>query len=352
MAYGSYYRYRRRPPKRYYPNLPPQKGTRVWRRREIEQLCKSGLTKYIDSVFNDPASEFVANIFRMQEVSYYTFDVIKNTPEFKKAFSDRMCAVVQKETAETFKTSWGYTRLHNDDYPKIIKSTMEALSPEAKDKLIDIFMANYDNFDSAARKRLSRLIVSWLAPNDPRNTKILSKFSRNLDQRDIFTLVAGIPDGLKNKEIQDLLKRRTILNYLTFNEESFKNDPKEHKRMIRTVAKTPSLISKLPFRMELTLEDIKGIAPAMRFKFLQAVLTSEIFYASYNFTGNSLREHVQTQRHYDDLENIIMPEITSEQMKELLFSICIKKNDEFSRWIAQYESYIQKLNTPDDPTEN
>ncbi|KKL25571.1 hypothetical protein LCGC14_2403990, partial [marine sediment metagenome] len=48
---------------------------------------------------------------------------------------------------------------------------------------------------------------------------------------------------------------------------------------------------------------------------------------------------IQVKRRLKE-NKLIIEEISVKDMKELLFSICLQKNDEFVKWINDYEAYL------------
>lgn len=330
--------------------VAPNPNSRVWRCNQIQNLCNS--PNYFYSIFEDPSSPFVTNVVRLSEVFGYTTDAIKNTDAFKMAFGDRLCQVFYTDTAERFKYSWGgYTRAHNADFLLFIDQAKDCLLTKHKEGLLTSFLANWKNFNPVGKKKMAGLAREFVPSQDPRAIDILRIFLRNLKTEDITGLLEKIPQGFNNQEVQKIIKHTKTLEYLTFNEQAFNNDLEERKRMVKAIGKTPSLVKRLPFKVTLTLEDLNNIAPAMRFDFVQYALQYEIRYVKWGYTGNNLLARAKYWKERNHTQNLVMPLLTFEQMKELLFSVCLKKHAEFSTWMELYNKYLTALNAqPNQPS--
>jgi len=220
-----------------------------------------------------------------------------------------------------------------------------------KEGLLTSFLSNWKNFNPAGKKQLASLASEFVPSQDPRAIEILRIFLRNLKVEDISSLIQKIPQGLENPSVKQIIKHTKTLEYLTFNEQAFANDPKERERIVKAIGKTPSLSKRLPFKMIFTLADLNSIAPAMRFDFVQYALQYEIKYARWGYTGTNLIKRAQYRKTRMHATNLEIELITTEQMKELLFSVCLKKHAEFSTWMEFYTKYVDAVASPASQTQ-
>lgn len=329
--------------------LTPNPNSRAWRTSEIQKLCNT--THYFETVFLAPESPFISTIARLSEVLGYTDESIRATDAFKNAFGDRLCQTFYTETAEKFKHNWGYTRLHNADYLLFIYQAKTYLLEKHKEGLLTSFLSNWKNFSPAGKKQMAGLAGEFVPAQDPRTVDILRIFLRNLKVEDITSLIQKIPQGLENPNVKQIIKHTKTLEYLTFNEQAFVNDPKERERMVKAIGKTPSLSKRLPFKMVFTLADLNSIAPAMRFDFVQYALQYEIKYARWGYTGANLLNRAKYRKERMHATNLEIALLTTEQMKELLFSVCLKKHAEFSTWMEFYTKYVDAVASPSSQTQ-
>lgn len=324
--------------------LAPNPNSRAWRAQQLRTLSQTP-TLYYAVVFKDPASPFVLNLYRLNELIYYCDPSFLETDEFKKHFSKRACELWAMTSTKD--TRYGYARLHNKDFANMLAHAQAYLTEEAKSELVNIFVTNCKNFNPSAKKIMAGLATTFVKQEDAKALEVLSAFLRNLTAEGVGTLLKKIPNGLENPDVEKILKKTKMLGYLTFNEQDFNNNPKERERMVKAIGKTPTLIKRLPFEMKLTLDDLNNIAPAMRFDFVQFAFKYEHKYIRWGYTGTNLISRVSWWKQKDKSDKLVMPMLTVEQMKELLFSVCLKKNTEFAAWMEFYSKYTVAIATPD-----
>lgn len=144
--------------------------------------------------------------------------------------------------------------------------------------------------------------------------------------------------GNFKKEAQKLAKSKKSLAYLIYSEESLQ-DPKIKKKFLNDIASTPSNIGKLSFKYCMTLEDLKLISPARRFKFI-VKMTPHINnpWIIRNFNLKYIMKKYKTS-------NITIPQLTKDQLKELFFPVIFKgaESKNAIKYLKKYDYYSYVL---------
>ncbi len=335
-----YNRYRRR------RHLSTATGvdSRAYRINRINTLSSQPMyyPSYISEILA-PSSAYTSDIKRFMEILYYTNTLIATLPEFINGVSRNLEALLDSKIQTKKVYSQWYSSPHNTDYPNLVFSASKWLDVLAKKNIISKFLNYYMNFNSAGKKRMASIATDFVDANDPIAINILKVFLRNIKPEDVKKLLEKIPNGVNNQDVQKIFEKTRMMEYLTFNESAFNNDPKERERIVKAIGRTPSLIKKLDFDIKLSLDDIKKIAPAMRFNFIQHIFKYETIYAGWGYHGWTLSNQISWQKKRTREQHLIMPDISPEEMKELLFSVCLKKNNEFSKWMDSYIKYKNSL---------
>jgi len=315
---------------------------------EIKRLSQNiqNHTWYISTIFGDK-SKYLSSMSKIYEVIYHTDESFKNS----KAFAQCMAPIIMEQVdkiKEKEKTRWGSTRLHNAGIPRLVEMGKEWLSDNQKSIVVGTALQGYKNCYSYARKDWAKLCVEFVQKDDTRTLDILRAFYRILSTEDFDILISKTTDGMDNPMVADVLSKTKLFEYLKYSEEDVQNNKKKREKFVKAIAKTPTLIKRIPFTFHMTIEDINCIAPAMRFNFLQFAFKHELMAIRYGWSNSFGQMVVNRAKVYKERakeDKLVMPDITEEKMREILFSVCLKKHDEFSKWINNYRYYYDSVHS-------
>jgi hypothetical protein len=181
--------------------------------------------------------------------------------------------------------------------------------------------------------------------------EIIKKCHKSLLPTQMETLVNKLQDGEDNADVKEIFEKSKVLKYSMLTKEQIDSNPELRKEFIRDVAKTITVAKKAKFDVELSLEDIKALAPMMRFDFLSKVLYNETYFSgSKYYSGYSASDRlnrIDRRRKMLKLNKIKLPTISVEDMKELVFAATIKNHEEVSKFLTGYSAYLELLKDAD-----
>jgi len=316
------------------------------RKNKLQALAKNP-TQFYNEVFSS-TSEYIESIGRLRElIQMAPIGIIKD-PNFHFCFGCVLASVLESNICIKKKSNWsgGPERLHNAEYTKFITYCTPFIDHNAKSKIIDMAIKYNKNFYSYARKSLSKISTDFLTQDDSRSIDVLREFYRIIPTKDFDILMKKVPNGFDNTEAKKILSKTKLFEYLKYDEETINNSFNEKVKLTRAVAKTPTLIKRLPFILHIGKEHIKKISPATRFKFVQFAFKYEVMTAKRHGSwmhGQRLQYKIDAAKSKVKENKLVVDHIGVEEMKELLFAICLQKNVEFVEWIKNYEKYLTKI---------
>ena len=252
---------------------------------------------------------------------------------------DKLAEILDANAHSLTTNYWGRPAKHNMEYPRLINGCAPYLTDLGKSKVLDRILKYQSNFYSSGRKSLSISAVEFLTQNDSRALPVLEAFYRILPKESFDLLMDKTENGMQNKGVERILKKTKRYKLYNYTEESIK-DPKVKIELLKDLARSPSLVKKLEYDVRINVDDIKQVAPAMRFKFLQFIYKRELYFTRYGsyYRFNQTKKNILDYRHKSKLK---VPLIPVEEMKEILFSVSLQKNAEVTKWLDQYQKMIE-----------
>ena len=319
-----------------YRRFPRPSNPRI---QNIQILAKNPVLFY-QGIFA-PGSQHINSYERILELVQHTPEYIRVSGKFHRHLGIALVDLLKAKVTDKPEEHFGKKYYHNSAYPSIIKYCSQYIDEDAKDKIIDIAINYNKNFYSTAKKELACIVTGYVKYNDPRTLSILREFCRVITINDFDRLINKIQYGLENQGVKEILSKTKLFEYLKYDEETVNNSYNEKVKLVKAIAKTPTLIKRLPFILNIKLRHLKEIAPAMRFKFIQYAFKYEFQHTrNGRLYGKSLEYCIAQVKRRLKENKLVIEEISVKDMKELLFSICLQKNDEFVKWINDYEAYL------------
>lgn len=322
-------------------------GTVERERRRLEIKILRDPNWYMRNVFG-ANSTFITSETGFYKILKTTPNSIKQRPFFAPMFSAALVDFIGTKIKTKEIISYGtvsYENPHNYRYTNLIYKSLAHLTADAKLQLVDLFLENHTNFTSLAKKELGALSNLFTNSGDAQIPDVLRTFYRNLKPHDFEALVEKLPDKYDNPTVKDVLSKTKLFEYLKYNSESIK-DPKVKSELVKAIARTPTLTKRIGYRVEVTKENIKAIAPAMRFKFLQFAYKTEIFFSGYGYLfGETLKSRVAHEKKRRKTDCLVMPAIPPEEIEEILFSVSLQKHADFLKWTKQYRRFYDALHS-------
>jgi hypothetical protein len=309
--------------------------------KEIKNLI--GTPDFYSIVFGSD-SKYVKNIFNIHLTFRAIPNDMRNTDECKHHFGIAIVRLLNNNIS-TKKTDYFKRQVvHNDEYPRLIKYYSEYIDINTKSNIVDLILKYNRNFSYSARKLLLLFVINNIHANDSRAIDVLNEFYRTLSRVQFEQLMGKIPGGANNKKVKNILSKTKLYEYLKFDEETVNNNFNKKIELTKVIAKTPTIIKRIPFAVKINIECIKHVPPATRFKFLKFAFRHEIYSAQDGWFSNQiLKDRINFCKKRANEHRLIIDPISLEEMKELLFSICLHKNDELTKWLIEYKIYLECL---------
>jgi len=240
--------------------------------------------------------------------------------------------------------------LKNNEMPKMFELLADLLTDNTKEYLVDFFVKNITNLYSYVKKTWIGLLLPWISKESDA-LEIIKKCHKSLLPTQMEILVNKLQDGEDNAEVKEIFEKSKVLKYSMVTKEQIDSNPELRKEFVRDVAKTITVAKKAKFDVELTIEDIKALAPMMRFDFLSKVLCNEIYFAGSkyynNYSAADRLSRIDKRRKMLKLNKIKLPTISVEDMKELVFAATIKNHEQVSKFLTGYSAYLELLKNAD-----
>lgn len=214
------------------------------------------------------------------------------------------------------------------------------LSKENRALLIRSCQSIATRFYNNAGKKLISSVSNLIDKSDICLATYFIKYNcSSLNINCLKRLISIVPEGIKNKEIQEIMSRIPKYKAMVYDEAEVNNNLDTKIKLLKEITRTTSSMKNIQFKLKIGKEDLLKLAPVMRFKFLSHALRREIGYAF--FVSNSAELKRRLSYYPSSSANIYVDVISPEDMKELLFSLTIKKNDKVSGWLEKYTKYYE-----------
>lgn len=274
------------------------------------------------------------------------------------------------KTAESINTAKDYNLAHN--FSKILKdhlsdttalggyryspSSLIAIIPckfplivteEVKDMAVTSILKYYNRgmyFSGPEKRIVYRFMISRVKPGDEKILEVFDKFSRTLSITDLKHIINNHIPYLKpdlQKEINEAIKKMPLYQLMSIDVSSVSTNQKERIKLLKLFSKTPTMIKKIKTKVHFSEEDILALPPVGRFNFIRNYYGYEVrsmkYY--YNRTKDEMTKQVSKSKVRTGLYMLDLPNFDVEKMKELLFTVGIKKNKQLTSFIDGYEKY-------------
>lgn len=239
---------------------------------------------------------------------------------------------------------------------KGIPLSMKALEPyftqEEKNAVIDKLIEGRNCFYNYGKKNVADVLADFVEPKTDRVFQVLREFLRLLETETLNKLLFKIDQGADNPEAQKILSKTKKFSFINYDQNDIKTKPEVRRKLIKEIAHTTTIAKRLPFILDVSLDDIKAIPPASRLSFLQFAYSPETYVAkmmsrsTYWFSkfNKNLTSTVVEQRSEMKMENLVVPKLNKEDVEDLLFSVSMAKTDETTKWIEEYSKYLEATN--------
>lgn len=236
---------------------------------------------------------------------------------------------------------WGS---HGKDIIRAINSLTPYLNQREVVRLINAAIKQNDLFYPYARKELATVLINLTNDSDE-VVKIFETFYRAMDDATINSAMTKINGGMENVAVKAVLEKTGTLAHLKYDEGEIKANVDKKRELLKDIAYTITAAKKLGFELDVNLDDLKSLPPALRFKFLQNAYEPEIKFArGWTSYGYYKKYKLHNIRDAFKLSKLKMPVIGEDDMKELLFSVALTKNEEMGNWFKQYQRYLALVN--------
>lgn len=235
---------------------------------------------------------------------------------------------------------WG----KSGDLPKILDIFSDVYTEDTKKNLVEYFIVNNKNMYSYIRKLWVSVILPWVEKESDA-LEIIKKCHKIISPSQMEALVNKLPDGENNPDIQKIIEKSKVLKYSMLSEQEINSNPELRKQFIKDVAKTISVAKKSKFDVKVTLDELKGLPSMTRFDFLSKALTYEIYYCRSKYWADRgsqyIYDAIRSRKKYLNYDKIQLPEITLDEMKELVFAATIKNHSKVSNFLEGYKKYLE-----------
>ena len=232
-----------------------------------------------------------------------------------------------------------------------LKAVSKYLNQTEKNRIIDSLLENNECFYSYSRKNLADVLIEFTEYKDNRAFSILNIFLRTIETKTLDKILAKIDNGIENPDVKKILTKTKKFSHTKYNQIDVKTKPEVRRALIKEIANTTSIVKKLPFEVEVSLEDIKELPPAARLSFLQKAYKPEIYLAglmsrsSYYHSrySSNIKNSMLEQRLAAKMDLLKMPKIEKKDLEDLLFSVALQKNEEMTKFVKEYSIYLEAL---------
>jgi hypothetical protein len=303
----------------------------------IQKLAALKLTdaQLLDKLFSDSVNFLYDKGFLIDAVNYFG---LRNTKLLHDKLNTRFLEEWSKATYTCYRDSMFLTFTQFEDL----------FTDESKSKVFAELIDKTHHFTQNGRKRVIEYLISGslLPDKDPRLETVFETYYRSITQEQFDAMMKRIDGGVANSTVARVMSKSKVFNYQNYNEQAVKDNPVERLRLLKDIATTTTVLKRLPFEVHFGFEDVKQLAPVMRFEFLQFAFDLDIGvygrrYYQYSRYANvpsltELERRIQGFKARRKMDKMKVDWIDPEQVKELLFALSLQKNEVVAAWIEKY----------------
>lgn len=225
------------------------------------------------------------------------------------------------------------------DIPSTIKDCIEFFDSDTKSKVLKSIIEKQDSFYSYARKLLAQTAVE-LADSDSELIEVLNTFYKVMEKDAFFNITNRIQGGVQNPGVQRVLNKTKKFNVCTYTKAEVKADKSKRIELLKDIARAPSSAKNLNFIINFTTEDLEALAPIMRFNLLQWYYRDRFRCASRNYNRpDRYKKNIARMTKNTGLDKINLPPLSETALKNMLFSVGLKKNNEVVGFVEKYNAF-------------
>ena len=263
------------------------------------------------------------------------------TPELDTLIGNKV--ISQLEAIQTKKSQWrGRARYrHGKDVPKIIEQCIDLFNDESRQKLLKLIFEKNEDFYPYARKMLIAT-ASLIAEDESDLINILNNFYKIIDRDTFYNIIGKINGGMDNDIVKKIISRTKKFNVCKYTKAEIKSDRVKKIQLLKDIARTPTSVKNLNFKVVFGASEIEELAPIMRFNLLKWYYKEKFRAAAacYRFPNN-LKTRLAQIAKTSPTGNITISSLKEVELKKLLFSVGLKKNAEVSQFMTAYDGFKQ-----------
>ena len=270
----------------------------------------------------------IVNLNSMSKLlKMYTKDI--RTVELDKIISNKVCSYV-----ENLKPKARYKL--GKEVPIALRECTGLLDEEAKSKILSLILDKNKSFYTYAKKDLAGVAID-LSKNDDDLASILNTFYKVLEKEEFLKIINNITDRIDNNKNKKILKKTKRFNVCRYSKAEVKNDADRRVKLLKDIARTPSSIKNMDFKIAFTLKDLENLASIQRFNLLKWYFNGKFNCAAYNY--NRPNQYDSQISNYDSIDKISLPNFSESELVNLLFSVSLKKYDEVTLFVNRYKVF-------------
>lgn len=250
---------------------------------------------------------------------------------------------IDEKIRQKIETQMRWKWKNGNEIPKMIENNKLTMSEDTKQYLVDAVMGKLPlvKFYPYARRLLLPNIISFIH-DEHKAIQFLNKNHSLMDGNEVDKLLAIIPDGLDNHLLT--IGGAKVLRIRELRQLDL-NDSEERHKFINTIAQTPSMISKVGIKLDITHKDLERLPPARRFNFLQHLYEPRLGHmwvrgSEPRYYGNLYLNRLKKAEGHARYKWFSIEDLSVDDMKHLLFAVSIRKNAVMKLWIERYEAYL------------
>lgn len=231
----------------------------------------------------------------------------------------------------------GYRRFYGQEVAKEIGACVNYFNKEDKPKIISKAVEKQDLFYPYAKKHLCSSLLG-LASTDNEIILVLSSFYKVLNNKLLAQAIDSLTDGEKNKELRKILDKAKRFSVCKYSKDDL-SDKDKRIALIKDIGRTPTSTKNLRFDINITVDDLKHMAPVMRLKFLEWCFDDLFRHMRYNYNYSWVLKRIKAYK----FNKIKIDLLSENDLRELLFTVGIKKNSRATKFIENYNKYRDKI---------
>lgn len=310
------------------------------------QLCNKPL-EYKKAVLNISNNQF-SERYQLDEIFSYMPNELKDDSDVKGALEQQYLKLL------TEKINNGYLGYYDSrGFVGIIRRNYNYFTAPFLDKCFEIINSNYNKFCYNNSKHIIPLLFKMSKFDQDKILLLLKNHKRVIRQEHIDEIFNHISEDKLNTNIKQTL---TSLRFYRVKKLNSSNDQKDKIKLLKEFCYSPCHIKELKNPLDVTFEDLKALPPVGRFKLLKYYFQPQ-FYSIYLYEyskrnnwynrygldifkrdAKNIKELVEYCRNVV-CKNFKIEDISPEDLKPLLFTMAIYKNDKCTEWFDNYSKY-------------